>query len=296
MKARYEQRKRITTSKVSVTDYLNLANLPHWHTEYELVFIISGNAEIMINNTLFNVSKDNIIFISSEDIHYIRSDKDSIIRVLKIDRELLKPVAEKYTLSSPVMENSYSFFSISTEIKQELEQKQQNYSIIADCTALKLTAEIFRGEKASKHSAPSNSSNEKFKELLRLISERYSYLTFEEAADFMCLSQPYFSKYFHRMSGMTFTQYINIVKVSAASDLISEKKMSFTEIAAICGFGTIRSFNRVFKELTGISPTQFALDPVLIRTERSDSGFDPTLSCSVQLSGADIASLPDFTE
>ena len=72
--------------------------------------------------------------------------------------------------------------------------------------------------------------------------------------------------------------------------------MSFTEIAAICGFGTIRSFNRVFKELTGISPTQFALDPVLIRTERSDSGFDPTLSCSVQLSGADIASLPDFTE
>ena len=163
----------------------------------------------MINNTLFNVSKDNIIFISSEDIHYIRSDKDSIIRVLKIDRELLKPVAEKYTLSSPVMENSYSFFSISTEIKQELEQKQQNYSIIADCTALKLTAEIFRGEKASKHSAPSNSSNEKFKELLRLISERYSYLTFEEAADFMCLSQHYFSKYFHRMSGMTFTQYIN---------------------------------------------------------------------------------------
>ena len=296
MKARYEQHKRTTDSKVSVTDYLNLSNLPHWHTEYEVVFVISGSAEIMINNSLLNIGTNSAVFISSEDIHYIRSEQNSVIRVLKIDCELLKPVAEKYALQSPVIENSYSFFNVTSEIKRELEQKHRNYSIIADCTALKLTAEIFRKEPAVKRSAVAVSSNEKFKELLRLISERYSYLTFEEAAEFMCLSQPYFSKYFHRMSGMTFTQYINIVKVSAASDLISEKKLSFTEIAAACGFGTIRSFNRVFKELTGISPTQFALAPVLIRTERSDSGFDPTLSCSVQLSEADIANLPDFTE
>lgn len=283
MKARYEQHRRKTGAGVSVTDYLNLANLPHWHTEHELVYVMSGSAEIMINNSLHTIEENHAAFISSEEIHYIRSSPDGIIRVIKLDSALLKAVTGKYSLVSPIIENSYPVLEISSEIKRELEAKDFNYTVIADCTALKLAAEIFRGESIEKKSSRIDSSNEKYKELLKLISERYAFITFEEAASFMCLSQPYFSKYFHRMSGMTFTQYLNIVKVSAASELLAEGRLSVTETAAACGFGTIRSFNRVFRELTGTVPSAATENTIIIRSESSDSGFDPTLSCSVQL-------------
>ena len=295
MKARYEQRRYKTGTGVSVTDYLDLANLPHWHTEHELVHIVSGSAEIMVNNTLYAITSGGSVFISSEDVHYIRSAEGSIVSVIKLDSDLLKPVAGRYTLASPIIENSYPVYEVSREIKRELEHNEKNCGIIADCLALKLAAEIFRSEKTLKRSELHDSSDTRYKELLRLISERYAFITFEEAAGFMCLSQPYFSKYFHRLSGMTFTRYLNIVKVSAASEMLSERKMSVTEIAAACGFGTIRSFNRVFRELTGTSPTSAAENTVTIRSEKAESGFDPTLSCTVQLSEIDLASLPERT-
>ena len=94
---------------------------------------------------------------------------------------------------------------------------------------------------------------------------------------------------------MPFTRYLNIVKVSAALEMLSAGEMSVTEIADACGFGTIRSFNRVFKELTGTIPTIAQGDAVIIRDVLSDGGFDPTLSCTVQLSDTDMESFPDFT-
>ncbi len=79
---------------------------------------------------------------------------------------------------------------------------------------------------------------------------------------------------------MPFSRYLNTVRVSAASEMIAEGKISMTNIAIKCGFGTIRSFNRVFKELTGYSPSSLPSGYVFIRTGREENGFDPTLSCT----------------
>lgn len=54
---------------------------------------------------------------------------------------------------------------------------------------------------------------------------------------------------------MTFSQYLNRVKVEEAVRLLRENKgLPVTEIAFRCGFNTIRNFNRIFKEVTGCTP------------------------------------------
>ena len=98
----------------------------------------------------------------------------------------------------------------------------------------------------------------------------------------MHFSEPYFSKVFHNIFGMTFTQYLNTLKVSAAVEKIAEGKMSMTEISIACGFGTIRNFNRVFKELTGYSPKKLPDNFIFVSGFKEDShiSFDPTLNCT----------------
>ena len=96
-----------------------------------------------------------------------------------------------------------------------------------------------------------SSESSAYKELLRLVAKRYADMTFDEAAEFMCFSKPYFSKYFRRMSGMTFSEYLNVVRVSEAVKMLSHGNMSVGETALAAGFGTIRSFNRIFKRYTG---------------------------------------------
>ena len=84
---------------------------------------------------------------------------------------------------------------------------------------------------------------------------------------------------------MTFSQYLNIIRLEKAIQLLNHntENLSITQIASSCGFDTIRHFNRVFKDFTGLSPRQLPENYVLsshsIRSMKKN--FNPTLPCSV---------------
>lgn len=280
MIAKYEQSVLSGRSQVSVQRYGGLQNLPHWHIESELIFAEKGSAEVMADNDLYGLSEGYCVFIRSGAVHYIKAESDSVISVMKIDSQLIS--AEFGTLAPvcPLLERKYDVSEAFEKIRQEISNGEKYYEVICSGLALALTAEIFRNEKTS--SSEISSGSGAYKKLLRLVSERFADITFDEAAEIMCFSKPYFSKYFRRMSGMTFSEYLNIVRVSEAVKMLSKGNMSAGETAVVAGFGTIRSFNRVFKQYTGFTPRELPDDFVFIGEDRgtvSDS-FDPTLPVS----------------
>lgn len=280
MIAKYEQSVLSGRSQVSVQRYEGLQNLPHWHIESELIFAEKGSAEVMTDNNLYGLSEGYCVFIRSGAVHYIKAESDSVISVMKIDSQLIS--AEFGTLAPvcPLLENKYDVSDTFEKIRQEISGGEKYYEVICSGLALALTAEIFRCEKTSSAENPSGSGA--YKKLLRLISERFADITFDEAAEIMCFSKPYFSKYFRRMSGMTFSEYLNIVRVSEAVKMLSKGGMSAGETAVTAGFGTIRSFNRVFKQYTGYTPRDLPDDFVFIGENQgtSSDSFDPTLPVS----------------
>ena len=280
MIAKYEQSVLSGRSQVSVQRYEGLQNLPHWHIESELIFAEKGSAEVMTDNNLYGLSEGYCVFIRSGAVHYIKAESDSVISVMKIDFQLIS--AEFGTLAPvcPLLENKYDVSDTFEKIRQEISGGEKYYEVICSGLVLALTAEIFRCEKTSSAENPSGSGA--YKKLLRLISERFADITFDEAAEIMCFSKPYFSKYFRRMSGMTFSEYLNIVRVSEAVKMLSKGGMSAGETAVAAGFGTIRSFNRVFKQYTGYTPRDLPDDFVFIGENQgtSSDSFDPTLPVS----------------
>ena len=98
----------------------------------------------------------------------------------------------------------------------------------------------------------------------------------------MNMSEAYFSRFFKKISGMTFSVYLNHIRVNKAIDLIQHRDMSMTEISMGCGFETIRTFNRVFRQITGYSPRELPEGYVLnLRSNSSNiSDFDPTITSS----------------
>ena len=79
---------------------------------------------------------------------------------------------------------------------------------------------------------------------------------------------------------MTFSQYLNHIRINKAIDLIKQGDLTMTEISSECGFDTIRNFNRVFKQITGSTPKQIPKDYVMHLRSNSDNSihFDPTIS------------------
>ena len=66
-----------------------------------------------------------------------------------------------------------------------------------------------------------------------------------------------FSRSFIRATGVPFVQYLNRLRVRAACDLLSESRLSITDICFRSGFSSISNFNRRFSVIKSMSPRQY---------------------------------------
>ena len=90
----------------------------------------------------------------------------------------------------------------------------------------------------------------------------------------MNVSESYFSRYFKRQAGMTFSQYLNVVRIEKAVQIINaEPDLKVTDVMSRC-------FNRAFKLITGYTPRTIPKGYVLnTRSFPAVQGtFDPTLA------------------
>lgn len=285
MLANFEQREHKGRDSVWAGSYENLHNLPHWHMECELLYIEKGPVTVSLNNAVYSLEKGEAFFIDSREIHYIKGSASSIARILMFDARLLDEIAPGRRPQSPRLSPCSLIPDYYREIKKELNSQGPYFDLKVRSLLLLLMVEIFRKEPlADRVKGRDNTSMENYKNLLGEIEEKCSYFTFEDAAGFMGLSKPYFSRFFKTVSGMTFSQYLNIIRLEKAIDLLNRNtgRLSITDIASRCGFDTIRHFNRVFRDFTGFSPRELPENYVLTSHSIKSIGknFNPTLPSS----------------
>lgn len=267
--------------------YESLHNLPHWHLECELIYIEKGTVTVSYNHTAYQLHDREAVFIQSGEIHYIHGESGSITQILMFNASMIQEITRRTALASPLLP-SFSATAVPNlfkTVKKELEEKQPFYEMKIIGLIRCLFVDIYRhGIPIEEKSARFHTSMENYKNLLNEIEEKYSYITFSDASSFMGFSEPYFSKFFKNISGMTFSTYLNIIRLEKAIEMLrhNRQELSITEIASLCGFDTIRHFNRTFKEITGYSPSTLPKDYVLTsRSIKSMKGnFNPTLSGS----------------
>lgn len=273
---------------ISCIKYRNLKNISHYHSDYELVYVNEGNATVSINENIFNLKANQCVFICSKDIHFIVSDEDTVITVLKIGYKYFENIFGVKSLQSPLISDGAGIAGALEAIYSELTVLSENNEVMADCIAAQLLITLFRNEKTADGNGQilyKSRPQMLYDEICRKISKEYNTVTFSEVARSLHFSEPYFSKLFHNIFGMTFTQYLNTVKIAVAIERIKENKMSITEISASCGFNTIRNFNRVFKKFTGYTPNSLPSNYVFMYSLQNGYALDPTLNCTVILGG-----------
>jgi AraC-like DNA-binding protein len=82
-------------------------------------------------------------------------------------------------------------------------------------------------------------------------------LSVGDVAKMLNISVFYFCKVFRKATGLTFTEYLAQVRVAKARNLLQNPHVRISEVAFEVGFQSITHFNRVFRKLTGESPTAF---------------------------------------
>jgi YesN/AraC family two-component response regulator len=82
-------------------------------------------------------------------------------------------------------------------------------------------------------------------------------LSLQSLAEKFYVSPYYLSRFFKEVTGFTFVEYLNNVRVKEAKKLLESSSMKVNLIFKKVGFGSVTHFGRVFKSVTGYAPLHY---------------------------------------
>ncbi|CAM4226383.1 two-component system response regulator YesN [Paenibacillus endophyticus] len=78
-----------------------------------------------------------------------------------------------------------------------------------------------------------------------------------EMAERSHMSVSHFCNVFKRQTGLTLINYVNKVRMEKVKQLLLEPDLKIYDIAELVGYATMSYFNRIFKEMEGVSPNEY---------------------------------------
>ena len=84
-----------------------------------------------------------------------------------------------------------------------------------------------------------------------------SSLNSDNIASAFCISQRHLNRRVHEITGQDTTSFIRAMRIQAATKLLSDTSLNITDIYIQCGFESPSYFSKVFKEITGLTPTAY---------------------------------------
>ena len=100
--------------------------------------------------------------------------------------------------------------------------------------------------------------NKRIDKIISFINSNYTRsLKLDEIAEMANMNSSAFCRFFKDATEKTFLQYVADMRIGYACKLLTIGDMEVSQIAVECGFDSIPHFNRTFKQLTGLTPTQY---------------------------------------
>ncbi|MBQ0788717.1 MAG: helix-turn-helix domain-containing protein [Oceanihabitans sp.] len=246
----------------------------HFHPELELVYVNKGKGRRHIGNHLSYFNNSQLILIGSNLPHNGFTDRltskgketlvqfhpeflgdlfnklpemKNILQLLERAKKgvLFKPEIKR--IVGPKIEKLPKYEGIKrvTKLLEILEQ----LALSTDYVLLNENGYMFETQ-------PQDSS--KIDKIFKYVNKNYQeHITLDEIAAHVNLTVPAFCRYFKKVTGKTFTQFVNECRIFYATKLLTESQSSITDICFECGFNNFSHFNKVFNEVIGKSASKY---------------------------------------
>lgn len=94
--------------------------------------------------------------------------------------------------------------------------------------------------------------------IIRYLEEHFcEEIVFEDMAKEIGISYSYMRKILYELTGKSLIEYINMLRIEKAKQILLETNLSMTQIAAEVGYYNVQSFNRFFRKFEGMSPSSY---------------------------------------
>lgn len=250
----------------------------HHHTECEISAILEGSCEWQVRRRPLQCRSGDILLFGSDEEHYITSiGHEAPLKILNLQFEprfIWSAGNDLYDARylgiflnhGPDFcnrlegEAAREVSALLLQIQEEFRRGLPEYQLIVKAELLLLLGRLGRhfAHLLEAPSAPSALYLHQLEKALNYIDANLTReLTLDSIAQAAGMSRSHFSAVFKSMNGVTAWDYINNKRIELALHLLRQGRLSITQIALECGYGTMANFNRSFKKVTHCTPSAY---------------------------------------
>ena len=251
-------------------------NLPFWHfhPELELVYVNKAKGKRHIGSHLSYFNNSQLILIGASLPHSGFTDRftsNGAETIIQFKEEFL---GETF-FDIPEMQSVKTLFArakkgllFHQEAKKEIGPKIEALLKYKGIDRIIYFLEILKDLSLSKDYSLLNvdgfafevepQDNNKIDIIFGFVNANFRrHISLDEISEKVSMTVPAFCRYFKKITGKTFTQFVNEFRIVHATKLLTEKQTSITDICFESGFNNFSHFNKLFKKFTGKSPLKY---------------------------------------
>ena len=235
--------------------YVNIDMPTHLHRNLEIIHVVAGETIVTVNNCDEVIGAGEYALIFPNTLHSCYTTKQSEVYICTFSSDLGPPFVRK--TSSKIPEKSA--FKCKQSVNEYVEKEFFVLGSKPDWYTLKASLYAILGDFRSQVNLITLDENnsEILQKYFMYIEEHFKEnISFADVAKYLKYERHYLSKYISKRSTLSFSQIVNQYRVEAATELLRNTDLSISDIAFESGFQSIRTFNRVYSELTGRTPRQ----------------------------------------
>lgn len=253
----YEDRKQRVTA-----DYgYRLSDIAHLHNHLEIVYMMEGHATAFLENQEYPLNAGDLFIAFPNQIHKYIHKQDDLYILLIFSPELCPEFQALFTRSVPVSPvcraagNNPRLTRLLQEIIEVNDPEQPYFSAEIKGYFLAMLSELFRQMSFEPVSALDNNA---VRDVLNYCTKNYAgNLQLDAVAQALHINKYYISHLFTQKLHVRFNEYVGMLRVSAAQQLLDAGNESITDIAYSVGFNSTRSFNRLFLKYMNVTPREY---------------------------------------
>ncbi len=234
---------------------------PHLHSTLELVLVLDGTFELGIGRELYHMEPGDLGVIFPAQLHHYQdfNEKPGRVEYLICAPALSGPfltVLQTMSPAVPVIPAAKVHPDILYALKTLTGRRTEQYDDLLHAAYLQIILSRALPVTGLKERMPE--SEDLTSRIINYIAAHYTEdITLESMAKDLFVNPYVISRSFSSAFQMNFNRYLNRTRLEYSRYLLEETDRSITEICLDSGFGSQRSFNRVFRQEYHMTPLEY---------------------------------------
>ena len=252
----------------------------HHHTELEISLVKEGHGIYTVKDRQYEIAPGDIFLFGTHEEHYITDISDcERLRLMNIhfeprfiwasrgelfDAKYLRIFFDRSDNFSNRLDRDNPATAevrrLLSDIETESLERRDEFELMVKVKLLTVLVLLIREYDYVSHS-DSYIETTKYTQIssaMKYLDENLSEpLTLEDIAAKANLNKTYFTTLFKKLNGVTPWEYLTARRIEKSFELLSRRDINILEVANSCGFNNASNFNRAFRKVTGLTPTEY---------------------------------------